>query len=61
MTLENRELVLDKLRQAERALLNASVAATESEGERTGLQGETALLIGGLSQAVGSLADLIEA
>lgn len=56
---EHRDVVISHLRIAEDALRTASLKATEAEGERRGLQGETALLIGGLGQAVNSLADVL--
>lgn len=61
---ENIGQVIDWLRSAEDALTKASQSATEAETAgkhpRTGLQGNLGFTIGGLAQAAGSLADLIE-
>lgn len=61
--LERASEVRIHLRAAEEQLRAAAVAATETDPEdetRTGLQGELAMLLGGLSQSAGSLADLLE-
>src|SRR5262245_42890952 len=58
--LERRGEVVEHMRAAEEELRLASEAATETHDGREGLQGETALMLGGFSQAVGAVADMVE-
>lgn len=58
--LEDRNSVLRHLAAAEAALSYAHEAASESEGDRTGLNGPVRDLIFGINSVVGTLREMIE-
>jgi hypothetical protein len=58
--LEHKEDLIAKLKEAAQILYEASQLATVTEDGRIKLYGAYALLIGGLSEAVGDLAAIVE-
>jgi hypothetical protein len=58
--LETPAVIVQHLRLAVLSLRTAGKAALVSEEERSGLVGSTAMMLGGLEQAIDALADVIE-